>query len=200
MPMAGYLDIPGVKGSALKKNVAGKIVVYGVSHETASSLDPLTGQPKGKVTHKTLVVTKDCDVASPLLYKAMEDGQTFPTVRLDFHQMPPDGGNEENHASIVLAGVHVAFVRLAMPNSKKPENQLLPSYEEVGLAYQAIQWQWHAGGAEGGEKQADQSSLLQAQFTTPPEVELKNMLTDFLKTAIPGIGAATLKAVKGDTK
>jgi type VI secretion system secreted protein Hcp len=197
MPMAAYLTLPGIKGSAQQKKHAGEIVVSGVSHTVDSELNPLTGLPKGEARHKTLIVTKEIDASSPLLYKAMEEGQRFGQVHLGYQRMPPDGGNEENHATVIMDDVRIAFVRLIMPNVSRPETTNLTSYEEVGLAYESIQWQWHAGGAEGGQLDSSQSGTIKAKFAPPAEAEMRKMIFDFLKSAITGIGAATVKAVKG---
>ena len=197
MPMVAYLTLPGVKGSAQQKKHAGEIEVSAVSHDVDSELNPVTGTPKGEVRHKPLIVTKALDVSSPMLYKAMEEGQRFGQVRLDFQRMPLDGGNEENHATILMDGVRIASIRLFMPNNRRAETANLTSYEEVGLAYESIQWQWHSGGAEGGQKDEDHTSSINARFAPPAEAETRKMIFDFLKSAITGIGAATIKAIKG---
>src|ERR671916_79491 len=135
MAMHGFLDIPGIKGSAQQKHVLGKIVVVAATHEIPSKLDDLTGLPTGKAVHKPLIVTKDCDVASFRLYEAMEKNEKFGTVQLDFWRMPPRGGLDENHCSVIMNDVQISSIRLLMDNNLKDENANVAVYEELGLSY-----------------------------------------------------------------
>lgn len=198
MERAAYLQIPDIKGSARRNDVMGKIAVAGVSHQINSVLDTVTGEPTGKVKHQALIVTKECDVASPRLYQAMEEGRTFDKVQLDFFRMPDDGG-DDNYASVVMEGVRVAFIRLVMPNNLKMENQELPAYEEVGLAYQRIQWKWHASVGYEGERETAGTGSIEAAFATPLDVERRKLAFDLLKSAIVGTATATIKALKALT-
>ena len=161
MPLTAALNLTGNKTGQIKGNIRQKtredqIAVTGVSHEirTPSEAD---GMPGAKPTHGVFVVTKDVDHASPLLHKAQAEGDTFSQWALMFFRLPPSGGQEENHYTIVLTEAKIAWIRTSMPYSRKNENFPLPESEDVAFAYKGIAWEWHgkdAGKSTGKEPQA----------------------------------------------
>src|SRR5438093_8359888 len=71
----GYLSLTGqkqkeIKGGVTQKGREGKIAVIAVSHEIVSPRDPQSGLPTGQRVHKPLVITKELDKSSTLLYNA----------------------------------------------------------------------------------------------------------------------------------
>ena len=200
MPMTAFMEIPGVKGDALQKHVLDQIIVVAVTQETVAEIDPTSAMPKPKTRHRPLVITKRCDSASPLLYDALDQNKEFDKVRLNFWRIPPFGGAEENHLSMVITDVQVAFLRLKMLNNRTPGPDL-PVGEELGLTYKTITWEWHAGGNVGGTapKEQDSTSFLAAPFETSAEAFLRQTALDLLKSTLSGTGGDILKLVKGDS-
>ncbi|MDD5306609.1 MAG: type VI secretion system tube protein TssD [Deltaproteobacteria bacterium] len=59
-------------------------MVVAVSHEIVSPRDAASGLPTGKRMHKPLVITKEVDRSSPLLYSALVNNENLPKVELKF--------------------------------------------------------------------------------------------------------------------
>ena len=199
MGMNAFLSMPGIKGSARQKHVLDKIEVHGVTAEANAPIDFKTGRPeKGKIKHQPLVVTKQIDRASPLLYEALKNKTKYDVVTLEFWRMPPGGGAEQNHYTKVMNGVQVVGVKLLMPNNRRPENEILPEQEELSLSYTSIGYSFRAGGATGGTdpKENAETSPLEAEPDKPYEAKVQELATDLGKIAGKHIAAEVYDAFK----
>jgi type VI secretion system secreted protein Hcp len=214
MGMNAFLTIPNIKGSARQKHVEGKIVLSGVVHEVTSDIEidvatgllakTVTGKTKaGTPKHKPLVVTKDIDMSSPKLHGSMSIGEKFDKVQIDFWRMPPWGGSEERHYSIILAGVTILSIKTIMQNNKRQEYALFPEQEEVAFHFDKINFVWSSGGNNGGAQQQNgkeltDSGLLDGVFEAPAEAKLKAMALDVAKDAAKALGGGIYSLIKGE--
>ena len=201
MALSGTLSIPGIKGSGKQPNNAGKSVVIAVSHEVTADLDETTGRPKGKDKwkHKPIVITKPIDLASPKLHAAMEAKKPIPGVTvLEFWREPPGGGKTENHYTISLNNVQIAFIRTVMTDMRRPSNTAMPEYEEVGLAYDGIGWGWHSGQKHEGTDRAESNSYVAkaAPFAMPDEAALRALVLSTIQSALSGAASEIADAAK----
>src|SRR3569833_3098451 len=101
MALAAYLTIVAerqgsIRGSVIQKGREGKILVIGVQHEIVSPRNPQSGLPTGKRMHKPLMVLKELDRSSPLLYAALCTNENLRDVQFDFYTSTPTG-LEKNH-------------------------------------------------------------------------------------------------------
>lgn len=147
MALSAALDI-GIKGSAAQKHVLGQIMVHAVNHNIATPRDSKTGMPSGKPQHGSLTITKNVDLSSPELRAAMLSGRLIGKGTLSFFRLPPAGGQEESHYSIIITGARIASIRLYSPNTNVASESLVPDLEEVRLTYKSIEWKYH--GTERG--------------------------------------------------
>jgi len=145
MALTAYLTLRKggqlVQGSSRFKDREGQILVIGLSHEITSDRDA-KGLPTGKPKHRSMVILKDIDRSSPILYQALIDSVPFDDCDIEFTRFSPVGGGQEIHAKIELTDARISSIRGIMPNAARPENGAIPEYEEVRLAYRTIEWKW----------------------------------------------------------
>jgi type VI secretion system secreted protein Hcp len=145
MALTGYLTLKkggaAVEGSSRFKNREGQILVVGMSHEVTSERST-AGHPTGARKHRSLVVQKDIDRSSPILWQAFADNVEFDFCFLEFTRFPPGGGQQEIHASINLKGARIVAIQSVMPNARVADNAAIPEYESIHFAYEMISWNW----------------------------------------------------------
>jgi type VI secretion system secreted protein Hcp len=150
MALNAYLRLKGqktgdIKGSVTQKGREGKIMVIAVSHEIVSPRDPASGLPTGKRMHKPMVITKELDKSTPLLYNVLVNNENLTQWELQFWR-PSATGAEQQHFTIKLTNANIASITERMPNNKNPELMKYETYEEVAFTYQKIEWTWTDGG------------------------------------------------------
>ena len=150
MALNAYLKLKGqktgeIKGSVTQKGREGKIMVIAVSHEILSPRDPASGLPTGKRMHKPMVITKELDKATPLLYNVLVNNENVTEWELQFWR-PSATGAEQQHFTIKLTNANIASVSLRLPNNKHPDLMKFETYEEIAFTYQKIEWTWTEGG------------------------------------------------------
>ncbi len=155
MALNAYLKLKGqkqgdIKGSVTQKGREGKIMVIAVHHEIISPRDAASGLPTGKRMHKALVITKELDKASPLLYNALVNNENIPEWELQFWtpQLSAAGGvgAEKQHYTVKLTNANIASIEFTMANNKNPELMRYAEYENIAFTYQKIAWTWTDGG------------------------------------------------------
>ena len=150
MALNAYLKLKGqkqgeIKGSVTQKGRENKIMVIAVSHEIISPRDAASGLPTGKRMHKPLVITKELDKSSPLLYNALTNNENITEWELQFWQ-PSATGAEKQHYTIKLTNANIASIHFVMANNKHPDLMKFSEYEEIAFTYQKIEWTWMDGG------------------------------------------------------
>jgi type VI secretion system secreted protein Hcp len=150
MALNAYLQLEGmtqgpIKGSVTQKGREDQIMVIAVQHEVTSPRDTASGLPTGKRQHHPYVITKEVDKASPLLFNALCNNESFTTWELQFWQ-PNPSGVEKQHYTVKLENATIARIETIMPNNKHPELTKFAEYEEVSFCYQKIEWTWMDGG------------------------------------------------------
>ena len=155
MALNAYLRLNGqkqgqIKGSVLQKTREDSIMVIAVSHSILSPRDAASGLPTGKRMHKPLVVTKEIDKSSPLLYNMLTNNENIPTWKLEFWTPQLDAkrgvGSESQHYTIELENANIASIDFRMANNKHPDLMKFAEYEEIAFTYEKITWTWKDGG------------------------------------------------------
>ena len=164
MAISTYMRLKGqkqgeIKGSCEQKGRENSVIVIAVSHEVVSPRDSESGLATGKRMHKPLVITKELDRATPLLYNSLVHNENIPKWVMLFYkpQIRATGGmgQEVNHFAIKLTNATVASITLRMPNNKHPELKQFETYEEVSFTYEKIEWTWTEGGITGQDSWID---------------------------------------------
>ena len=154
MALNAFLSLKGqiqgnIIGSVIQKGREGKIMVIAVSHEVNSPRDPASGLPTGYRQHSPLIITKELDQSTPLLYTALKNNEKMTTFELQFWALQKLSGSgngvEKQHYTIRLTNAQICDIRFTMLNNKNPELMRYAEYEEVAFTYQKIEWIWHLG-------------------------------------------------------
>jgi len=150
MALNAYLTLSGqkqgeIKGSVTQKGREGSIMVIAVSHEILSPRDPASGLPTGKRMHKPLVITKELDRSSPLLYNVLVNNENLTKWELKFWR-PSATGAEQQFYTITLTNANISKIEFGMLNNKYDQLMKFAEYEEVAFTYQKIEWTWVDGG------------------------------------------------------
>ena len=155
MALNAYLKLKGqkqgeIKGSVTQKGRENKILVIAANHDITSPRDTATGLATGKRTHKPLIITKELDKATPLLYNSLVNNELITEFELQFWT-PQKSANtgidkERQHYTIKLTNACVVDIKFRMPNNKNPDLMNLAEYEEIAFNYQKIEWLWTDGG------------------------------------------------------
>jgi type VI secretion system Hcp family effector len=181
-----------LKGSSRFKDRDGQIVVTGVTHEVVTA-DPV---PK----HRSMVITKDIDRATPFLHQAFHGNVAFDECLLEFTRMPPMGGRMEVHADVRLTKARITSIRSFMPSCLHPVNHPLPEYEEVTLVYDEIEWTWRGKDTEDSDyghkiKECDWSEDWPS-WTDAFEAQVQSLMQDVGKSVGSAAAAALEKALQ----
>lgn len=150
MALNAYLRLKGttqgeIKGSVTQKGREDSIMVIGFNHEVISPRDAASGLPTGKRQHKPIVITKEMDKATPLLFHALVTNENIPEWELRFWQ-PSASGKEVQYYTIQLINASIAAIRTEMLNNKYPENMQHKEREHISFCYQKIIWTFEDGG------------------------------------------------------
>ena len=155
MALNAYLKLTGQKsgeinGSNTKKGRIGSIAVIAYDHQVVSPRDPASGLPTGQRIHHPLLITKEVDAASPLLWNILCTNENITEWELRFWQ-PAQGGNETQFYTIILTNANIASMRMLMPDNKIKETAALKEREEIAFTYQKIEWRYESGDITAGD-------------------------------------------------
>ena len=155
MALNAYLKLTGtksgqIKGSVTQKGRENTIMVIAVSHEIVSPRDAASGLATGKRAHRPLVITKELDKSSPILWQMLVTNEVITEFVLDFWKPSISAGSgtgsEFQHYSIKLTNASIAEIHFRMPNNKNPDLVKFAEYEEIAFTYEKIAWTWKDGG------------------------------------------------------
>jgi type VI secretion system secreted protein Hcp len=155
MALAAYLTLTAerqgpIQGSVTQKGREGKILVVSVRHEIVCPRNPQSGIPTGKRMHKPLIVTKELDRSSPLLYNILCTNENVREARIDFWTATPTG-HEKQHYTVRLTNANIATISFKLANIRNPKLVRLNEYEEISFTYEKIEWTWNDGGITAGD-------------------------------------------------
>jgi type VI secretion system secreted protein Hcp len=134
-----------IKGSVTQKGRENSIMVIAYSHSISAQTDVSSGLPTGKSKSSVLVITKEVDKSSPILYQMLVKNEKIKDFRLDFWQ-PSASGKEQQHYTIRLTNARIVSIRAEMLNNKYPENMQHKEREVISFAYETITWTYQDGG------------------------------------------------------
>ena len=160
MAMMAYMYAKGAKSGAINGSVTQKgrensVAVIAVSHSIISPRDPQSGLPTGQRMHKPYVITKELDMATPLLYNVLCTNENLTTVVVKFWtpqiKAASGVGAEVQHFTVKLTNANIASIDFRMANIRHPDLVKFAEYEEIAMTYQKIEWTWTDGGITAGD-------------------------------------------------
>ena len=133
-----------IKGSVDVQGREGSIEVVALDHDVYIPTDNNTGKLTGTHTHKPFTFTKEIDVSSPYLYKAVTTGQTLKTAEFKFYRIN-DAGQEVEYFNITLDNVKLVRVAPLMHDIKDPARERHNHLERIEFRYEKITWTYKDG-------------------------------------------------------
>ncbi len=124
-----------IKGPVTLVGLEESIEVLAFQHEVSRDFGDGTGLPRGAVQHTPVIITKDLDLATPLLADTLARNGTIPELTLHFFRTDTNGARAPYHV-ITLNDARIVSVRHARP--KGPEGV---TREEVAFIYNRITWE-----------------------------------------------------------
>lgn len=104
-----YMTIKGTKQGTIKGGSTRHqdwTEVISFSFDVKAPVDAGTGQATGRRQHKPVIIVRETDSASPLLYQALVSNETLKSVSLSFAR-PNGSGNEEVYQTIELTNATI---------------------------------------------------------------------------------------------
>jgi type VI secretion system secreted protein Hcp len=101
----------------------------------------------GRRVHRPLVITKEIDKSSPMLYQALCTGERLLEVKLDWFRID-ETGTEELYYSVQLKNALISKVKPWMPNAMDASMSGFRHMEDVSIIYEKIIWTWELDGIE----------------------------------------------------
>ncbi len=150
MALNAYLNLTGdvhgkVEGSVTRMGRERTIEVNAVDHEVSSPRDATSGKSTGRRQHGPIVILKEVDRSSPVLYSMLAGNERASEWRLDFWR-PSRSGREQQYYTIELVDATISEIRTEMLDNNLSQNRTQPVRETVAFTYQKIIWTWQDGG------------------------------------------------------
>jgi type VI secretion system secreted protein Hcp len=156
MALMAYLYAKGqksgqIKGSVTQKGREDSISLLGFSQEIVSPRDPQTGLPTGQRVHKPVVITKEVDKSSPILYNVLCTNENLTELTIKFWspqiKAGSGTGSEKQNYTIKLTNANVASMDVLTQEFSHVDNLASAKLiEKLSFTYQKIEWSWTDGG------------------------------------------------------
>ncbi|MGK3141669.1 Hcp family type VI secretion system effector [Pantoea sp. C2G6] len=129
-----------ITGPCIMPLRTGSIELKSFSHGVTIPVDPSWGKLTGQRVHKPIVIVKEFDVTTPLLYRAVCEGRTLKKATIKMYRIL-ESGVESDYFNIILEDVKITTVSPYLaPNGISSTHQ-----ETLELRYRAITWKHNQG-------------------------------------------------------
>lgn len=151
MPLPLHLTIIAeqqgeIEGSCEWDDREGSILVQGFEHVVELPQDS-RGIASGRRVHRPIVITKEIDKSTPMLYQALCTGELLTEMELKWYRIDGSGEEELYYAMRMYNGI-VTKIHPRVENVLIKENAQLKHMEDVYIAYEKIIWTWEPDGIE----------------------------------------------------
>ena len=132
-----------IQGSSTDRGHEGEIEVLSYSHEITSPRDAASGLPTGKRQHSPIVITKEIDKSTPLLFRSLTTNENLSDVTLEFFRQNQEGdGTMQHYFTVKMTNANISRTGQHPPDPGHDDHPL----ESIAFTYQKIQWTWVDGG------------------------------------------------------
>jgi type VI secretion system secreted protein Hcp len=153
MATTAYLTLKGQRqgdslGSVTLPNHESSILVHSYTTEIDSTRDPASGISTGKWVHNPVVILKELDASSPLLWTALAGNETFVNWALAFFTTAQDengAATETQIYTIRLTNASISSIQEFLPDSRDAATPNYPVQQQISFTYQKIEWIWTEG-------------------------------------------------------
>ncbi|MGE5673625.1 MAG: type VI secretion system tube protein TssD [Mycobacterium leprae] len=100
----------------------------------------------GKVQYAPITCVKRVDKSSPLLVKALVEGQVVDAVFKFFRPSPIGDGTTQQFFTVQISDARIVDYKIKVPDTIDPASSNTPPLEEVSFVYNKITWTFMDGG------------------------------------------------------
>lgn len=129
-----------VVGSCLIPLRLGSIELKSFSHGITIPVDPNRGKLTATRVHQPIVIVKEFDQTTPILYRAVCEGRTLKKATIKMYRIL-ESGIESEYFNIILDNVKITTVSPYLA----PNGQSNTHVETLELRYEAITWKYTEG-------------------------------------------------------
>lgn len=129
-----------ILGSCCVLGREGAIEIKRLTHNMNIPADSNTGRLTGTRLHSPIIIQKEVDRTTPLLYKAISEGSVLKSATLKMYRII-ESGLETEYFNIILENVKVVSITPIL----SPGNQTGLHSEALHLRYEAITWKYVDG-------------------------------------------------------
>jgi len=135
MAFESYMTFKGtkqgtIKGTSTKGKHTGGVVIQSFSFGVESPVDAGSGQLTGRRQHKPVVIVREVDEASPLLFQALCTNESFTSASLSFAR-PSSGGKLSVFNTIELTNATISEIGHAQNRGGKRCERIILKYEQL---------------------------------------------------------------------
>lgn len=124
-----------IVGGCLMPSRLGSIELKSFSHGVTIPVDPNTGKLTGTRVHRPIVIVKEFDRTTPILYRAICEGRTLKSGTIRMYRVL-ESGIETEYFNMLLENVKITTITPHLsPNGMSSTN-----LETLELRYGAITW------------------------------------------------------------
>ena len=129
-----------IVGSCLMPLRLGSIELKSFSHGVTIPVDPNWGKLTGTRVHRPIVIVKEFDQTTPVLYRAVCEGRMLKKATIKMYRIT-DAGIESEYFNIMLENVKITTVSPYLSPTGLSSTHLEP----LELRYEAITWKYMEG-------------------------------------------------------
>lgn len=133
-----------IRGSSLVAGREGSVEVLSFTHGMSSPADANTGRLMGGRMHRPVVIEKEIDRSSPLLYMTLARGMTLQSAEIKWYRVN-EAGREEEYFNMLMRNVKVVSVSPHVLNIKDQASMTRNHFEQVEFRYEEITWSYLDG-------------------------------------------------------
>ncbi|WP_036758922.1 Hcp family type VI secretion system effector, partial [Photobacterium halotolerans] len=152
MPTPAYMSIHGETQGHITKDAytadsvgntwqeahVDEFLVQELDHVLTVPRDPQSGQPTGQRVHRPIIVTKQQDRTSPLLFNALVSGEKLPEAYINFYRTSTQG-KQEHYYTIKLIDALLVDMQTRMAHCQDASTSDRVVEEVLKLTYRAIE-------------------------------------------------------------
>ncbi|ACH66110.1 Hcp family type VI secretion system effector [Aliivibrio fischeri] len=164
MPTPAYMSIKGETQGDITKDAysadsvgnvwqeahVDEFLVQELDHVLTVPRDPQSGQPTGQRVHRPVVVTKQQDRCSPLLFNALVSGEKLPECSINFYRTSTSG-KQEHYYTIKLIDALLVDMQTRMAHCQDAAMADRVTEEVLKFTYRAIEVTHETCGTAGND-------------------------------------------------
>lgn len=182
-------SVGGIKGSSQVYGKSNAILGYSFEHRVHVPRDLPENGETGLRFHDPLIICKEIDKTTPLLYQHLTSEGLFSEIILRFYKADPRG-KEINYHTLILNDAIITDISPEMRLTFLEENDSFRDMEYVSFAYKSIRWIDEIGLTETSDS---------TQLLHDPMEECELISGGVIASAFDGSGTLNFMFVDHDT-